>query len=67
MFIFLSFISTHHLNKMDYKLNNYVRNLLLECELNKFILDFPLAVIKNCDDEGEMITFRTSVEFKKTK
>ena len=50
---------------MDYKLNNYVRNLLLECELNKFILDFPLAVIKNCDDEGEMITFRTSAEFKK--
>ena len=49
---------------MDYRLNNYVRNLHLDGD-NKFLLDFPLAVIRNCDDEGEMITFRTSKEFEK--
>lgn len=50
---------------MDYKLNNYVRNLLMDCEVNRFILEFPIAVIRNCDDEGEMITFDTSAKYKK--
>ena len=52
---------------MDYKLNNYVRNLLLDCEVNKFILDFPIVVMRNCDEEREMITFSTVAKFQKQR
>ena len=48
---------------MDHKLNNYIRNLLFK--ENKYISDFPLVIIRNCDDEGVMVTFNTAAENKR--
>lgn len=43
---------------------NYKRNLITSKDENFFLLPWACILIKNCDDVGELLNFKTKQEYK---
>ena len=47
--------------------NNYKRNLIATKSKNYFVLPWACVLIKNCETDGEFLTFQTVKFFKDQK
>ena len=50
---------------MSHKLKDYLRQLSKTQEENKFILQWGIVVLKNCDQNGDFLTLKNIGELKK--
>ena len=50
---------------MSHSLKNYLRQLSKTQEENKFILPWGIVVLRNCDQNGDFLTFKNIGDFKK--
>ena len=50
---------------MSHSLKNYLRKLSKTQEENKFILPWGIVVLRNCDQNGDFLTFKNIGDFKK--